>query len=189
MKLICLSPAEFIHFGTTRELLALLTDEIADYEYLDWKPMVFTNYKSEKKIQAAVHNALIEGTVQLADKCYVENSWLRGNTVLEKDCVISQLELKDVTVPSMVLHGVALKRENGEKRYIVRGYGIKDNPKKTLEERGSFLDGDLQSFINLNNLKAEDIWESEEHSLWKAKLYPVADSQEKLFPGHCFFIE
>ena len=179
MKLICLSPAEFIHFGTTRELLALLTDEIADYEYLDWKPMVFTNYKSEKKIQAAVHNALIEGTVQLADKCYVENSWLRGNTVLEKDCVISQLELKDVTVPSMVLHGVALKRENGEKRYIVRGYGIKDNPKKTLEERGSFLDGDLQSFINLNNLKAEDIWESEEHSLWKAKLYPVADSQEK----------
>ena len=179
MKLICLSPAEFIHFGTTRELLALLTDEIADYEYLDWKPMVFTNYKSEKKVQAAVHNALIEETVQLTDKCYVENSWLRGNTVLEKDCVISQLELKDVTVPSMVLHGVALKRENGEKRYIVRGYGIKDNPKKTLEERGSFLDGDLQSFINLNNLKAEDIWESEEHSLWKAKLYPVADSQEK----------
>ena len=179
MKLICLSPAEFIHFGTTRELLALLTDEIADYEYLDWKPMVFTNYKSEKKIQTAVHNALIEGTVQLADKCYVENSWLRGNTVLEKDCVISQLELKDVTVPSMVLHGVALKRENGEKRYIVRAYGIKDNPKKTLEERGSFLAGDLQSFINLNNLKTEDIWESEDHSLWKAKLYPVTDSQEK----------
>ena len=179
MKLICLSPAEFIHFGTTRELLALLTDEIADYEYLDWKPMVFTNYKSEKKVQAAVHNALIEGTVQLADKCYVENSWLRGNTVLEKDCVISQLELKDVTVPSMVMHGVELKRENGEKRYIVRAYGIKDNPKKTLEERGSFLAGDLRSFINLNNLKTKDIWESEDHSLWKAKLYPVVESQEK----------
>ncbi|MFR5148700.1 MAG: L-fucokinase [Ruminococcus sp.] len=93
--------------------------------------------------------------------------------------MISQLELKDVTVPSMVLHGVELKRENGEKRYIVRGYGIKDNPKKTLEERGSFLAGDLQSFINLNNLKTEDIWESEDHSLWKAKLYPVTDSQEK----------
>ena len=179
MKLICLSPAEFIHFGTTRELLALLTDEIADYEYLDWKPMVFTNYKSEKKVQAAVHNALIEETVQLTDKCYVENSWLRGNTVLEKDCVISQLELKDVTVPSMVMHGVELKRENGEKRYIVRAYGIKDNPKKTLEERGSFLAGDLRSFINLNNLKTKDIWESEDHSLWKAKLYPVVESQEK----------
>ncbi|WP_347562026.1 L-fucokinase [Ruminococcus sp. AM42-11] len=115
----------------------------------------------------------------MVDKCYVENSWLRGNTVLEKECVISQLELKDVTVPSMVLHGVVLKRDNGEKRYIVRAYGIKDNPKKTLEERGSFLAGDLQSFINLNNLKTKDIWESENHSLWKAKLYPVIDSQEK----------
>ena len=141
--------------------------------------MVFTNDPAGHPKKAAVHNALIEKEVQLSDCCYVENSWLRGNTVLEKDCVISQLELKDVTVPSMVLHGVALKRENGEKRYIVRGYGIKDNPKKTLEERGSFLDGDLQSFINLNNLKTEDIWESEDHSLWKAKLYPVTDSQEK----------
>lgn len=179
MKLICLSPAEFIHFGTTRELLSLLTDEIADYEYLDWKSMVFTNYKSKKKVRAAVHNALIEKTVKLADKCYVENSWLRGNTVLEEGCVISQMELRDVTIPSMVLHGIELKKENGEKRYIVRAYGIKDNPKKTLEERGSFLAGDLQSFISLNDLKTDDIWESEDHSLWKAKLYPVTESQEK----------
>ena len=78
-----------------------------------------TNYKSEKKVQAAVHNALIEETVQLADKCYVENSWLRGNTVLEKDCVISQLELKDVTVPSMVLHGVEIKKRETAKRDIL----------------------------------------------------------------------
>lgn len=62
-------------------------------------------------------------------------------------------------------HIIKLKRENGEKRYIVRAYGIKDNPKKTLEERGSFLAGDLRSFINLNNLKTKDIWESEDHSL------------------------
>ena len=179
MKLICLSPAEFIHFGTTRELLALLTDEIADYEYLDWKSMVFTNYKSEKKVRAAIHNALIEKSVQLADKCYVENSWLRGNTILEEGCVISQLELKDAIIPSMVLHGLELKRENGEKRYIVRAYGIKDNPKETLEGKGSYLAGSLQRFIDLNNLKAEDIWEGEDHSLWKAKLYPAADTQEK----------
>ena len=37
MKLICLSPAEFIHFGTTRELRALMTEEVTDYEFLDWK--------------------------------------------------------------------------------------------------------------------------------------------------------
>ena len=179
MKLICLSPAEFIHFGTTWELLALLTDEITDYEYLDWKPMVFTNYKPEEKVHVAVHNALIEKSVNLADHCYVENSWLKGNTVLEDGCVVSQLMLKDVKIPSMVLHGIELKSESNETKYLVRTYGIKDNPKKTLEERGSFLNGDLHSFMQLNGLQIEDIWESEEHSLWKAKLYPVTESQDK----------
>lgn len=178
MKLICLSPAEFIHFGTTWELLSLLTDEIADYEYLDWKSMVFTNYHSDKKVQAAIHNALIEKEVQLADHCYVENSWLRGNTSLGVDCVVSQLELKDVKVPSMVLHGIRL-RADVKNQYIVRAYGVKDNPKKTLEESGSFLEGNLQKFISLNNLRIEDLWENEEHSLWKAKLYPATDNQEQ----------
>lgn len=110
MKLVCLSPAEFIHFGTTRELLELLTSEITDYEYLDWKPMVFTNYQSKKKLCAAVHNSLIENTVQVSERCYVENSWLRGNTTLAEGAVVSQLCLKDVEVPSMVMHGVVLKQ-------------------------------------------------------------------------------
>ena len=79
MKLICLSPAEFIHFGTTWELLVLLTDEIADYEYLDWKSKVFTNYQSEEEVKVALHNALIEKEVKLSDHCYVENCWLKGN--------------------------------------------------------------------------------------------------------------
>ena len=45
-----ISPAEFIHFGTTRELLNLLTEEISDYEYLDWKPLVFTNRTENEKV-------------------------------------------------------------------------------------------------------------------------------------------
>lgn len=40
MKLLCLSPAEFIHFGTTRELRSLVTKDVQDYEFLDWKMQV-----------------------------------------------------------------------------------------------------------------------------------------------------
>ena len=40
LKLLCLSPAQFIHFGTTRELLRLVTDEIDNYEFLDWKRQI-----------------------------------------------------------------------------------------------------------------------------------------------------
>ena len=177
MKLICLSPAEFIHFGTTWELLGLLTDEIADYEYLDWKSKVFTNYQSEEKVKVALHNALIEKEVKLSDHCYVENCWLKGNTVLEEGCILSQLSVTNVKIPSMVLHGVVLS--GTDKKHIVRAYGVKDNPKKTWEETGSFLAGNLHKFTELNALKIEDIWETEDHSLWKAKLYPAVESQEE----------
>ena len=40
LKLLCLSPAQFIHFGTTHELLKLVTDDIDNYEFLDWKRQV-----------------------------------------------------------------------------------------------------------------------------------------------------
>ena len=190
MKLICLSPAEFIHFGTTWELLNLLTEEITDYEYLDWKAQVFTNYENGKS-HAALHNALIEKGTELAQHCYVENSWLRGKTVLEEGSVVSQLELKDVTVPPMVLHGVALceKPEEAGRKFIVRGYGVKDNPKKTLEEDGSFLAGTLGKLMEANGLTAEEVWEDADHSLWKARLYPEEESLDKAVSWALFLYE
>ena len=42
MKLIRFSPAAFIHFGTTRELLSLVTEEMDAYKFLDWSGRVNT---------------------------------------------------------------------------------------------------------------------------------------------------
>lgn len=81
MKLICLSPAEFIHFGTTRELRQLLTEEISDYEFLDWKPVVCANRAIEG---AALHKALLEDAVTIEEGCYIENSMLKGNTIVHQ---------------------------------------------------------------------------------------------------------
>lgn len=40
LKLLCLSPAQFIHFGTTHELRQLVAEEIGDFEFLDWQRQV-----------------------------------------------------------------------------------------------------------------------------------------------------
>lgn len=181
MKLICLSPAEFIHFGTTRELMTLLTDEIADYEYLDWKPMVFTSRDLPGGLRSAAHNALIEESVEVGSHCYVENSWLKGKTVLQDGAVVSRLELEDVTVPPAVLHGAVLRNKDGQGKagrpaMLVRIYGTLDNPKQTLETGGSFLNGTLASLLSGNGLHESDLWADSDHSLWKAKLYPAAAS-------------
>lgn len=47
LKLICLSPAEFIHFGTTTELRNLVTSDVDDYEFLNWKKKVLSTGAEE----------------------------------------------------------------------------------------------------------------------------------------------
>lgn len=37
MRLLRLSPAAFIHFGTTQELRELMTKEVEQFSFLDWK--------------------------------------------------------------------------------------------------------------------------------------------------------
>lgn len=174
MKLICLSPAEFIHFGTTGELRSLLTQEIADYEFLGWKSMVSSNRESGTY---ALHNALLDEEVTVEENCYIENSMIRGNSVIHKGAVVSNLYLKDTEVPEdTVIHAVQLRETNG---YIVRIYGVYDNPKNTLENKGSFLTGDLAEFIEKAGIVPEDLWDNEEHYLWNARLYPVKATQEE----------
>lgn len=174
MKLICLSPAEFIHFGTTRELRALLTEEIADYEYLDWEKLVFTNVRECK---GAIHTALLEENVQINEGCYIENSYLKGKTEVKCGAIVSGLALQDVVIPeNTVFHGVKLQEKE---EYLVRTYGVLDNPKKTLAENGKFLNGTLRSFLENNCLSAEVLWENSDRCLWNAKLYPICDSMEE----------
>lgn len=175
MKLICLSPAEFIHFGTTRELRALMTEEVADYEFLDWKKHVFTN---AVECAGALHTCLIGPGVQIEEGCYLENCSLKGNVRVEKGAVVSGLALEDMIVPSdTVFHGVTLQKNGG---FLVRAYGVLDNPKKTYKENGSFLKGTLQSFIDTNHLETADLWkDGNECNLWNAAFYPVCQSWQE----------
>lgn len=169
MKLICLSPAEFIHFGTTGELLSLLTKEISDYEFLDWKPLVSVN---REECPGAVHNALIHDSVKIEENCYIESSMLTEGTVVHKGAVVSMVTLENIEVPeNSVFHAVRL-RENNE--YVLRIYGVYDNPKKTLEENGTFLNGTMKQLLENAKVGVQDIWENGEHTLWTAKIYPSA---------------
>lgn len=174
MKLICLSPAEFIHFGTTRELRLLLTEEINDYEFLDWKSVVCAN---RYETNFAIHKALLDETVVVEEDSYIENSMLKGNTIIRRGAVISSLSLNDIEIPEdTVLHGVRLR---GTDEYVVRVYGIYDNPKNMLENQGSFLTGNLEQLIEKAGISSADLWENDEHYLWNAKLYPAKITQKE----------
>lgn len=174
LKLLCLSPAQFIHFGTTRELLHLVTEGIEDYEFLNWKSQVFGIEGNGGN--CAYSNSYIQEGAKVSAQSYIEDSYLYGETQIEKQCVISGVTLKDKKVPAGVtLHG--LKLRNG--KFVVRAYGTFDNPKGFLGEDAPFLGTGLKKLSELLKLSEKEIWGEEEPYLWFAKLYPVCDSIEE----------
>ncbi len=175
MKLLCLSPAEFIHFGTTRELTELVVSGVDNYEFLDWKRFVLTNIKTE--IPCAAHNSLIEERVTIEEGVYIEDSLVGGDCCLRTGCVLSGVTVQECEVPeNTVLHGLFTK----DGRYVVRIYGKEDNPKGLYKQNTSFLMTGLRDMILNQHLSEDEIWEEgQEKSLWNAKLYPVCNSMEE----------
>ena len=173
LKLICLSPAEFIHFGTTRELRKLVTETVDDYTFLGWEHVVCANRVQEEG-NYALHNAFVQKDVKIGNGAYIENAYLAKGVVVEERAVVSGLQVPENCVlrENVVYHG--LKLQNG--KFTVRVYGVDDNPKGTLEKDDSFLATSLQAFVKAYDLAVEDIWSDGEHSLWKANIYPECDT-------------
>ena len=175
LKLICLSPAEFIHFGTTTELRNLVTSDVDDYEFLNWKKKVLST-GAEENDSFAAHNGYIGHVAVIEPGCYIENSYVLGKSTIHKGAVISNLHLRDVEVPEdTVWHGLTL--QNGKR--LIRVYGVSDNPKGRLSGKTGYLHTTLEQFIQSNGLEYSDLWEDQEDYLWFAKLYPVCDSAEE----------
>ena len=182
LKLICLSPAEFIHFGTTRELRKLVTEIVDDYTFLGWEHVVCANRKEEGAY--ALHNAFVENDVKIGNGAYIENTYLAKGVVVEDKAVVSGLQIPENTVlrKNVVYHGLKLK--NG--KFVVRIYGVDDNPKGILEKNDPFIHTCLQTFMDAYGLQVEDIWEDKDHSLWKANIYPECDNiQEGMEYAEC----
>ena len=175
LKLLCLSPAQFIHFGTTRELLRLVTDEIENYEFLDWKRQILGVEEAGESF-CACSNSYIERDTRVAASSYIEDSYIYSGSSVGEHCVVSAVTLRGESIPDhTVLHG--LKQKDGS--FVVRVYGVNDNPKGTLEEDAAFLNGTLGSFLKNARLSPEEVWDREGYFLWTAKLYPVCASIEE----------
>ena len=178
MKLLCLSPADFIHFGTTRELQNLFTSGVDDYEFLNWCRLVSTNLKENGSW--TVNNSLIEEGASIGEHTYIEDCKIGKSVKVGKCSILSSLEICDRVIPeNVVIHMVQLI--GGE--YVARIYGIQDDSKGVLEEGVTFLGSQLLEFIAENELLPKDVWKNEEHYLWFANLYPVCGTREEAIDG------
>lgn len=173
LKLICLSPAEFIHFGTTKELCRLITVDVQDYEFLDWKLQVNSAVSGD---DFASHNAYVGRRAQVGQGAYIENSYVLGSSHIGEGTVLSHVRINDRHIPSdVVMHGMELL----DGTHIVRIYGVQDNPKDKYQSGIGFLGTTLEEIMQNNGIEETDLWNDGERYLWFACLYPVCTSHEE----------
>lgn len=150
MRLIRFSPAAFIHFGTTAELLRLMTEEIDHYRYLDWSGAVASNVKPTRY---AVSGSYVADGATIGDKAYIEDCYLSADVTVGEGAILSGMKLSHGAIPPhTVLHG--LKLSDG--RFVARFYGVNDNPKLAFRF-GKPLG----------------------EPLWTAPIFPVRDSMQE----------
>lgn len=161
MKLLRLAPAKFIHFGTTREILGLMNGGVDEYKDLGWSRIVGGSIKGD----TSGYNSVLSSKSTIGEGCYLEVSYVHGNSRVGDHCVLSYIDVFDREIPdNVVLHG--LKQRDGS--FVVRIFGIGDNPKEN-KLFGKDLD-ELEQKLGVR------LWENSAHSLWEANLYVEADT-------------
>ena len=149
LKLICFSPAVFLHFGTTEEVRFRMTDEIKDFETLGWKRSINSNFRADG---SAAVNAYIDPEARVGKGAFLENCVLLPGGEAGEHCVISGLAIHEKVPDHTMVHGVPLK----DGRYVVQILDVLDNPKKCIW-MGKQLSG----------------------LLWEEPLFPVCENMEE----------
>lgn len=165
MKLLRLAPAKFIHFGTTREILELMSGGVDEYRELGWSQLVGSSIKAGN---ASGYNSVLSSNANIGRNCYLEVSYVHGEARVGEHCVLSYIDIHDEVIPdNVVMHG--LKQKDG--KFIVRIFGVHDNPKENK------LFG-----IDLDKIEEDlgrKLWKDDSHTLWSADLYPEKDTIEE----------
>ena len=169
MRLLRLAPAKFIHFGTTGEILNLMSGGVEEYAELGWSQLVNSSIQEHT---AAGYNSVLSSKASIGKDCYLEVAYVHGEASIGSRCVLSYIDVHEETIPDdVVLHG--LKQKDG--KFIVRIFGIRDNPKE------NYIFGiDLEK---VSDQLGTDIWQGAAHSLWNAELYPEADTIQEALKG------
>lgn len=160
MKLLRLAPAKFIHFGTTREILALMSGGVDAYKALGWSKKVNSSISGN----TAGYNSVLSERAEIGDDCYLEVSFVHSKASVGKNVVLSYIDIHDEQIPDdVVLHG--LKQKDG--KFVCRIYGVEDNPKENR-----LFGMNLEEALEQAGIQPSEVWDQEEHLLWFAKIYP-----------------
>lgn len=167
IRLITARPSRFIHFGSTRDVHALMSSGIDAYAYLNWKRQVDSRVPDAS---VAAYCSRMDADAHCGERVYLEYASVRAGSEVGDDSILSCIAVSGQRIPgNVVLHG--LKQKNG--KYVVRIYGIGDNPKQPYEEGARLFDMEMQKMP----MRPQELWaDGAPRNLWSARLYPECDT-------------
>ncbi|MEE1247170.1 MAG: L-fucokinase [Acutalibacteraceae bacterium] len=166
MKLLNLSPARFIHFGSISEIMNLMNSSVEEYKTLGWKKQINSSIPCPG---IAGYNSVLSEGAEVGESTYLEVSFVHSEAKIGRNCYISFIDIHDEEIPdNVLLHG--LKQTDG--KFVCRIMDVHDNPKKSL-----LFGRELDDIVKQLGISDKDIWnDGDEHTLWNALLYPECDN-------------
>lgn len=167
MKLLTISPARFIHFGSIPEIMELMNSGVAEYKFLNWSNQINSSIPDP---DIAGYNSVMSEKATVGKGTYLEVSYVHSNAKVGKNCFLSFIDIHDEVIPDgVMMHGIKLK--NG--RFVCRIMSICDNPKDRL-----FFGQDLEKILSEDfSVPPAALWDDgAEHTLWNAAIYPECDT-------------
>jgi fucokinase len=179
-----LQPAQFMHFGTTGELVDLLlrgAHELRDCGWhghaASWLPKARAH--DEPGFVAAA-SYLSRAVVRDGGVVCICDSHVEGTLRFEGSGLLVDVHLarERLDIPhNTVVHQLPLN----DGRYVTRVYGLNDNPKEGYAS-GAFCGLPWQRWLTLTGIAADELWPdtiaADGRTLWNACLYPVCDDRE-----------
>jgi fucokinase len=147
---------EFLHVGTTR------------------------SFRSLAALSGGILDSVIGGPCQAGDEAVILECDLNGPVSAGRGAILHGLTglSGPVDVPEeTVVHQLPVEAAGG-RGWVIRSYGVEDDPKQTLENATWFNQPILTTLTRLG-LTSEEVWGAEEApTLWNAKLFPVTTPDE-----------
>ena len=168
MHIQVLSHCQFLHFGTTRQLL----DSAAEL-------VKFDSGTCPKEKRFLLNNKISQAGEISGISFWVESCAVSAPFRLAGQNIVVGV---DVTEPTSLPLGACLDVVKGWDRkhspiFFVRPHGIGDTFKDAASAKGTFCGFPLYQWISQAGLLPENIWESEilpeKQTLWDAKVFPA----------------
>lgn len=153
MRLTVFSPARFLHFGTTAELRALMTEALPSYCRNVWRRFINTDllFPERAEENVSVNGGVIAKDAVIRRGSYIEDSYI-GDAEIGEGCVISTSVVPDGAVIPRDTVVSTVETDDG---FVARIYGVYDDPKECFH-----------------------FGKPVSEPLWSARLFPVCDTPE-----------